>query len=819
MIDYFEIIGALTTEYLDVYMIEPERDEGVTLKLNGNMIAASMDNPEYFCYSERFRTYLSDEVYPEDREHLLELASPEALIDHFTRSSDRLELNYRVLQEDSLHHYRGLYTRISQPGAPLKLISSFRNIDYKISMQEEIRHEGLNHAYTAISNIYLCMYRLNLDSNTFFTIKTTDAISKYLLPDSDLFDENVKNIVQGLVTDECYSSALEFLDISDLESRMRRKAHLSLKLDGRDSQMYRLHFIKEDTDENGHDGHIIFAIEVLDEDEYRSVFDALARNFQNVFWVNLTNGTARILKLDGYITKGLDKNDHCFFSYPAILKQYISERVFPEDKQSLYDKLCVKNLCHVLTRQREYVGNYRVLVDGEIHNYQFNYIKMSGFEFVVCGFQNIDTIIEEHLAEEKIQREKEEAYQKELIAAKDEANRANAAKTNFLLRMSHDIRTPINGIMGMLDIAEQFSDDLARQADCREKVKASSKILLELINEVLDMGKLESGEIILEHIPFCLAEISRDVYNAVKKLADEKNITIVEEDCHTTQKNLVGSPLHLKRLMMNIVSNAIKYNRDNGKIYITCKVLDEDETSATVEFKCRDTGIGMSPEFLEHIFEPFSQENTSVRSQYAGTGLGMSITKSLAEKMGGSITVESTKGEGSTFDVLIPFETDASASVSTSAETDTSHYSIQDIHILLVEDNELNMEIATFLLERNGADVTPSWNGQEAVDTFAKSFPGTFDIILMDVIMPVMNGYDATKRIRNMDRSDARSIPIVAMTANTFTEDKLAAKAAGMNGHIAKPLDLKHVVRTIAELTAKRPISASENPIYAKGRP
>ncbi len=379
------------------------------------------------------------------------------------------------------------------------------------------------------------------------------------------------------------------------------------------------------------------------------------------------------------------------------------------------------------------------------------------------------------------------------------AEAANAAKTEFLLRMSHDIRTPINGIMGMLDIGDKAPDDLERQADCRRKIRDASGILLDLINEVLDMSKLESGEIQIEHVPFDLIGTSREVYYAVSKPAEDRDIEIVQENCSAKTNRVLGSPLHYKRILMNIIGNAIKYNKDHGKIYINCRTFGGDQDTVNFEFKCRDTGIGMDPEFLEHIFEPFTQENSNARTKYAGTGLGMSITKSLVDKMGGTITVESVKGEGTTFEVILPFEIDKNVPKACEAEPDTKPSSIKGMKILLVEDNELNMEIARFLLEEEGASVTEAWNGKEALDTFVNSSEDDIDVILMDVMMPVMDGYEATRKIRESDKPNARTIPIIAMTANAFVEDKAAALNAGMNEHIAKPLDVKKVVETIAK--------------------
>ena len=404
------------------------------------------------------------------------------------------------------------------------------------------------------------------------------------------------------------------------------------------------------------------------------------------------------------------------------------------------------------------------------------------------------------LAHRKQEQEKDEKYKAELLRAAKKAEAANEAKTEFLQRMSHDIRTPINGICGMINVADHYADNMEKQTECRAKIKKTSHLLLELINEVLDMSKLESDEVVLEEIPFNLNSIFEEILGVIEHMAAEQNIRIIWEEKEVTHWNLIGSPVHVKRILMNILSNAVKYNKENGYVYISCREIPSKQTAmTTLEFVCRDTGIGMTEAFQKRIFEPFAQEHAGSRTKFAGTGLGMPITKKLVEKMGGTISFESKEGTGTTFVIRIPFQIDADMKDRTETEEKTET-SIQGLHVLLTEDNELNMEIAEFVLQNEGAVVTKAWNGQKAVDIFRKSRPGEFDVILMDIMMPVMNGYEAAKMIRSLDREDAKVIPIIAMTANAFTEDKMRAKEAGMDEHIAKPVDGKLLVKAINEL-------------------
>ena len=470
------------------------------------------------------------------------------------------------------------------------------------------------------------------------------------------------------------------------------------------------------------------------------------------------------------------------------------------DSQHIYHLRKEGTGCYgIMLKQRDYYI-YAYLPDTEVFRnlplsvtaVVFLYLLIFGI-FCFWGYRA-------DLAHRKQEQEKDEKYKAELLRAAKKAEAANEAKTEFLQRMSHDIRTPINGICGMIDVADHYAEDMKKQTECRAKIKEASHLLLELINEVLDMSKLESDEVILEEIPFNLNSISEEILGVIEQMATEQNIRILWEEKEVTHWNLIGSPVHVKRILMNILSNAVKYNKENGYVYISCREIPSEQTAmTTLEFVCRDTGIGMTEAFQKRIFEPFAQEHAGSRTKFAGTGLGMPITKKLVEKMGGTISFESKEGIGTTFLIRIPFRIDTDRKDRTEAEEKTET-SIHGLHVLLTEDNELNMEIAEFVLQNEGAVVTKAWNGQEAVDIFRKSRLGEFDVILMDIMMPVMNGYEAAKMIRSLDREDAKVIPIIAMTANAFTEDKMRAKEAGMDEHIAKPVDGKLLVKVINEL-------------------
>lgn len=396
-------------------------------------------------------------------------------------------------------------------------------------------------------------------------------------------------------------------------------------------------------------------------------------------------------------------------------------------------------------------------------------------------------------------KQKELAYQQELVKAVESANQANTAKTDFLNRMSHDIRTPLNGILGMLDIAQKNETNPKALLECHEKMRTAAFHLKALVNDVLDMQRMETDRFFLEQIPFDIREILDNCWSMLEAQASRLDITLKKiKPGSLKYPYLIGSPLHIRQIFMNLLSNAIKYNKPGGSISVHAKIIRQVHQNVIYKFIISDTGIGISPEFQKHIFEPFAQEDTGARTIYKGTGLGMAIVHRLVQEMGGTIQLKSEKNVGSTFTLILPFTIDehqpsASAEIATDTPAD-----LTDLHILVVEDNELNLEIAVFSLEAAGLNVSTAINGLEAVRLFEKSKPYEYDIILMDIMMPVMNGLDAAKAIRGLSRPDATTVPIIALSANAFAEDIQKSKNAGINEHLAKPLEMDKVLKVIA---------------------
>lgn len=667
---------------------------------------------------------------------------------------------------------------------------------------------------------------------------------------------------------------------------------------------------------------------IQQEKEQLAIFNALSKDFTNVYLIDPLHDSTRPLKLEGYVLAGFDVTQNKEYPYYSTCRKYIDDRVHPDDVSMMLEAMKIENVMEHIRRDGEYVSTYRILVDGETHYYQFKYSQPEGYEGIIAGFQNIDQII----AAEKKQHDV-------LQAALAEAERSNHAKTTFLNSISHDIRTPLNAIIGFTTLASTHVNDPESVSGYLSKITTSSNHLLSLINDVLDMSHIESGKINIEEAPVHLSDLLNDLRMIILPNVQSKQLDLFLDTQNVVSENIITDKLRLNQVLLNILTNAIKFTKPGGSIRMRVVELhDTEEGYAHFEFHIRDTGVGISKEFQSHIFEAFSREQTSTISGIQGTGLGMSIAKSIVDMMGGNISVESEPGKGTEFTVeltfrkcggsemsqMIPqlegmraliadddFNTCASVtqmldSIGMRSEWTTSgkeavlrtklaverhdefsvfiiDWLMPDMNgietvrrirqiigknkpiiiltaydwteveseareagviafcskpifmselrnilskpyyvekkdapkdsdeelfsgrkILLVEDNELNMEIAAELLQEAGFDLDTAFDGTEAVEKVKNSAPGEYDLILMDIQMPKMNGFDATHEIRQLADPRLSGIPIFAMTANAFEEDRQNAINAGMNGHIAKPLDIPKLFDTLRELFSKK---------------
>ena len=530
----------------------------------------------------------------------------------------------------------------------------------------------------------------------------------------------------------------------------------------------------------------------------KQMLNALCINYTAAYCCDLKNDYMEPIKQKDFShsareTRNLKKRN----SYSEWIRYAYDHVIVKETSPDYLEIFDAQNLMQRLQKEESFVYRHRTYPNGAGMEY-FEatvvrlYIDENSFK-VIVGYRPIDNILKEEMD-----------HQRQLEKALQAAEIANRTKTEFLRRMSHDIRTPLNGIIGLLEIDETHFDNRELVHANHEKMRISANHLLSLINDVLQMSKLEDGTMKLAHEPISLVEMTKDIVTIVIDRAVDSGIQWKYERGKTTipYPYIYTSPVHLRQIFLNIYGNCIKYNRPGGSITTVVDAFGSENGICRYRWIISDTGVGMSQEFLKHIFEPFSQERMDARSIYQGTGLGMSIVKNLIDLMGGSITITSQEGVGSTFTIILPFEI-APEPVKKTVKISDSKSDIQDLHLMLAEDNELNAEIAETLLTDAGAKVSVVTDGQQAVELFKGNEPGTFDAILMDVMMPVMDGITATRMIRSSEHPDAKKIPIISMTANAFKEDEQECLEAGMNAHLAKPLEMEKVIKTIAYYCGK----------------
>ncbi len=589
---------------------------------------------------------------------------------------------------------------------------------------------------------------------------------------------------------------------------------------------------------NGHLECVLYGLDISEEVNQRkaleqralhhlALFNSLAKDYLNVFLIHPETDSVNILKLDGFVTSGLTAEGNGTYPYEATYARYIEERVHPEDKQRLFDAMRLEVVQAQLAKTPEYIGTYRVLDKGETHYYQFKYLAAENDEGILVGFQNVDATIAE-------EREQQEILKTALNAAEE----ASADKSIFLSNMSHDIRTPLNAILGFNELAKTHVNSPDEVLRYLNKVTIAGNHLLDLINDVLDMSHIESGRVKLDKAPFSLQSLFDELRTIIAGNAEAGGIQLTFDTSKVRHLNVVGDELKIKKVLMNILGNAVKFTKPGGKV--TFRVEERALRSsryAHYVFRISDTGIGMTEEFVAHAFEAFAREKQDADGSVVGTGLGLSIAKNLVNIMNGSIGLKSKKGVGTEFVVTLHLETvgddagaaganaaqgkgagswhaglavDAAANPAGATDPDAEAaadpararraQSMAGKRILLVEDNEFNREIAYEILSNAGFKVETANDGSVAVDMVANSPAGTYDLVLMDIQMPTMNGYEATRAIRELPDPKRAHLPIIAVTANAFSSDRDAALAAGMDGHIAKPIDVDMLIGKMVDL-------------------
>ncbi len=1208
---------ALVKDYLNVFVVRPNEDSADIVKLEGYETTGIKSNPQGFSYTKLLNKYIDERVFENDKDRLRNTLSVEQLIKTFADGKDNVEYNYRVKDEKGeMHEYAARYGRISNPNEELKLVVAFRNIDYVYDLGAKKDEEGRLFAYNAISEIFFSLHRVDVKNNTYTAIKSTQTINAFSDSETDNYDLNAKRVINLISSELSRKDALKFVDRKTLDERLAGKNHIYMDFVSYASELCKLHFFVEDLDENGKLNHVIFAVERANDQQSQAIIDVLSRDYQNMFLIDLDKGSARVLKLEGFVSNKVNNNKNAIFDYATTCDEYIAERVHPDDKEAFLKEVSLDNLREKFKSGKELAGSFRVLTNEGEHHYRYTFYKLDGQNSIVAGYRNVDDIIAKHEAEKRLQRQKEETYQNQIdeqlqvlqllaknfknvymvnfetetarflkldenykdilditneefpfdvvrsnwinnivceddreeltktfetenvkkmlaeneafsgnyrsivngqthyyqytmraigndgkkavlgfqnidkiveehfeqdrkerelnekrlkaerehtevissistiystifrayvdtheydilssvdlmkktvlmhgnfddvkekiltafmapemrapmrefldlntiakrlekthtvlteykdndgrwfqarfvVKRRDEkgvvkevlyvareisadkarelehqdrlshalaaAQQASKAKSTFLNSMSHDIRTPMNAIIGFTALAQTHIDDKAQVQDYLGKISTSSNHLLSLINDILDMSRIESGTVKLDERPLHIPDLLHDLRAMVLGLVNSKNLNLYIDTQDVIHEDVIADKLRLNQIMLNIVGNAVKFTKPGGDVII--RLVEKPSARKhyrNYEFSVKDTGVGMSKEFVSHVFESFTRERSSTVSGVQGTGLGMAITKNIVDMMGGEITAESELGKGSLFtvklsmrlanepvktepipdllgaralvvdddidtcrsiskmlrdiqmrpdwtasgkeaivraqdaaemkdeykvyiiDYLMPdmngietvrrirkviseevpiivltaydwadFEVEAreagvTAFVSkplfmselrqvltkTNEKENTKvqekeHYDYGGKHVLLVEDNELNREIATALLEEMNIIVDCATDGTEAVDIMYKANEDKYDLILMDIQMPKMNGYTATHEIRTLANNRKANIPIVAMTANAFEEDRQKSIEAGMNGHITKPISFKEVAKVL----------------------
>lgn len=459
--------------------------------------------------------------------------------------------------------------------------------------------------------------------------------------------------------------------------------------------------------------------------------------------------------------------------------------VAPEYRNIIHQFANIETLTSQLEKEEDVLAEYR-MADGNWHKLRIIVSKRNANGNAIQAIATIRIISETKRKELNLFFEAEQAKREAKI------------KTRFLQSMSHDMRTPLNGIAGMLHIADQNPKDLELQKTTRNKIHQSLNYLISLVNDVLDMNDLESDHFTEEEVDFDITKLLGNMNIDAQQLAQEKNIQYVLDwyEGQLSHSSFRGFPIYLSRILSIVAQNAVKFTPENGEIHVWMNEKCLDDSTSLLEFRCKDNGIGMSQDFIQHAFDLFAQEDSSSRSTYQGTGLGLSIAKKLVEYMHGNIQLESEKGVGTLVSIQIPFKLGKPIE---NKNNNNQQISLEGLCVLVAEDNDLNMEIVEYMLERNGIQVVCAKDGQEVIDLFEKSEVNEFDFILMDIMMPKLNGLDATRKIRSLKRQDAKTVPIIAMSANAFVEDILNSKIAGMNMHLAKPLDETKLINALKQ--------------------
>ena len=696
---------------------------------------------------------------------------------------------------------------------------AIRKEELQLNTQQDMSSEDI-YVLKKLFTEYVSLYRLELNSGKYEILRLVENTNaKQLVGEEHTifadYDEFTRRYADAFVPETEQEEFLDWHKCENLKKRLQEKESLtyyyhSVSKDGKDSY-YEAYAVKGKAD--GKNFYIFLGYRNVDVILYKEkaiqeqlqkaldeaklsneIIEAIAKSYQYISRIDIAKDWFEEIANRDAENMNYKKSGEVFSGNRNVCKKLVAE-----EYQEAFLKFTDITTLPVRMKNEETIVMEYQMKDGNWHKLRFiekKRDKDGNLTHVLCAIRSISDV-----------KKKEQ----ELLQQVAEARKDAALKSRFLSNMSHDIRTPINGIIGMTELADRYPDNPEIQKKCREKLLESARHLVSMVNDILDMNKLETEQFVENDIPFNLAAVLNRVNTDQQMQAGKKKIDYVV-DWKKSEMNhmyLMGNPVYIEKLLTVITDNAVKFTKPGGNVSVWCREISEDDERAFYEFGCSDNGIGMSEEFAGHAFEMFSQENKTSRTQYEGTGLGLAIAKKITERLGGTIEIKSKKGCGTTVTMTIPFKTGVqnlmqyTENVNTESTEDIP---LEGLHALIAEDNELNLEIAKLMLEEKGICVECAADGKEAVAKFEESEPGYYDVIFMDIMMPYMNGWDATRKIRTLQRPDADKIPIIAMSANAFAEDIINSHISGMNWHLTKPIDADKLMTALKECIRKNNI-------------
>ena len=691
--------------------------------------------------------------------------------------------------------------------------------ELQLNTQQDMSSEDM-YVLKKLFTEYVSLYRLELNSGKYEILRLIENTNAKQIVGEEYrifadYDEFTRRYAETFIPETEQEEFLDWHKCENLKKRLQEKESLtyyyhSVSKDGKDSY-YEAYAVKGKAD--GKNFYIFLGYRNVDVILYKEkaiqeqlqkaldeaklsneIIEAIAKSYQYISRIDIAKDWFEEIANRDAENMNYKKSGEVFSGNRNVCKKLVAE-----EYQEAFLKFTDITTLPVRMKNEETIVMEYQMKDGNWHKLRFiekKRDKDGNLTHVLCAIRSISDV-----------KKKEQ----ELLQQVAEARKDAALKSRFLSNMSHDIRTPINGIIGMTELADRYPDNLEIQKKCREKLVESARHLVSMVNDILDMNKLETEQFVENDIPFNLAAVLNRVNTDQQMQAGKKKIDYVV-DWKKSELNhmyLTGNPVYIEKLLTVITDNAVKFTKPGGNVSVWCREISEDDERAFYEFGCSDNGIGMSEEFAGHAFEMFSQENKTSRTQYEGTGLGLAIAKKITERLGGTIEIKSKKNCGTTVTMTIPFKTGVqnlmqyTENVNTESTEDIP---LEGLHALIAEDNELNLEIAKLMLEEKGICVECAADGKEAVAKFEESEPGYYDVIFMDIMMPYMNGWDATRKIRTLQRPDADKIPIIAMSANAFAEDIINSHISGMNWHLTKPIDADKLMTALKECIRKNNI-------------